>query len=82
MSVPLVPWFVGSGTSAPLVPWFVGVWYEYTTCTMDCGGLVLVHHLYQGLWGPGTSAPLVPGFVGAGTSVPLVPWFVGVWYDK
>ena len=57
----------GSGTSASLVPWFVGVWYECTTCTMVCGGLVRVHHLYHGLWGSGTSAPLVPGFVGSGT---------------
>ena len=40
--------------SAPLVPWFVKAWYECTTCTVVCGGLVPAHHLYRGLWEPGT----------------------------
>ena len=40
MSAPLVSWFVGPSMSAPLVSWFVGAWYECTTCTVVCEGLV------------------------------------------
>ena len=73
-SIPLVAWFVRHGTCAPLVPWFVVIWLKCTTCTMVCGDLARVYHLYHGLWGPCTCVPLVPWFVGA--CIPHVPWFV------
>ena len=79
----------GPDTSAPLVPWFVGAWYECTTCTVACKGLVRVHHLYHGLsglvrvyhwyhgmWGLVRVCHLYRCLWGPSMSAPLVSWFI------